>query len=44
MDPGTDYCYAGELLALLRSLTRGVRRVLGERGASGSAQVTHTRC
>ena len=30
MDLGTDYCYTGVLLALLRSLTQGVRRVLGE--------------
>ena len=30
MDLGTDYCYAGVRLALLRSLTQGVRRVLGE--------------
>ena len=29
MDLGTDYCYAG-VLALLRSLTQCVRRVLGE--------------
>ena len=27
---GTDYCYAGVILALLGSLTQGVRRVLGE--------------
>ena len=25
---GADYCYAGVLLALLRPLTQGVRRVL----------------
>ena len=30
MDLGTDYCNAGMLLALLRSLTQGVRRVLGD--------------
>ena len=30
MDLGTEYCYAGVLLALLRLLTQGVRRVLGE--------------
>ena len=30
MDLGTDYCYAGVLLALLRSLAQSVRRVLGE--------------
>ena len=30
MDLGTDYCYAGVLLALLRSLTQGACRVLGE--------------
>ena len=29
-DLGTDYCYAGVLLALLRSLTQGVRQMLGE--------------
>ena len=31
MDLGTDYLYAGVLLALLRSILQGVRRVLGER-------------
>ena len=30
MDLGTDHCYVGVLLALLRSPTQGVRRVLGE--------------
>ena len=30
MDLGTDYCYAGVLLALLRSLTQGARRMLGD--------------
>ena len=30
MDLRTDYCYARVLLALLRSLTLGVRRVLEE--------------
>ena len=30
MDLGTDYCYADVLLGLLRSLTQGVTRVLGE--------------
>ena len=30
MDLGTDYCCEGVLLALLKSLTLGVRLVLGE--------------
>ena len=30
MDLGTDYCYAGVLLALLWSPTQGVRRVVGD--------------
>ena len=36
MDLGTDYCYAGVLLALPRSLTRGARRMPLNEGARKS--------